>query len=258
MKFIKNKYLFFELIKIEFTQIYKRSFIGVAWIIFLPLVQSIIWIFLQKSGLLNPGKLDINYTAYILVGTLLWQLYAQSYDLLGNSISSSIRLHTQGFVPVLTVITAKFVLILVRFLISGFINMTIIILFLDVSLNIGAFLISIIPLAILCFSIGIFVSMIEVVSEDIYILGKEFNKVLLFLTPIIYSPKFDAPIVHTIIKFNPLTYLIGVPRDILLTGTSTVSLSTFSTMTVIVTILFAINLFVYNKRVRILIEKLIE
>lgn len=258
MKFLSNKYLLFELIKIEFTHNYKRSFVGVAWILFLPLIQSIMWIFLQQSGLLNPGKLEVNYISYILVGTLLWQLYNQSYDSLGNCISSSIRSLTQGYIPVLTIVIAKFSLILARFVISAVINMSIISYFSETVLNIPLFLIGIIPLVMFCLSIGIFMSMIEVVNEDVFILGKEFNKVLLFLTPIIYSPKFDSFIIHSIIRLNPLTYLIGVPRDYLLSAESDTSFSTFVIISAVLGILFCINLYVYNKRVRILIEKLIE
>jgi lipopolysaccharide transport system permease protein len=258
MSLLSNKYLILELIKIEFTQNYKRSFIGIGWMLFLPILQSIVWIFLQKSGLLNPGELKVNYIAYVLIGTLLWQLYNQSYDVLGNCINTSIKTFTQGFIPVFYIVTAKYTLILARFFISGAINIFLIYLFSEASLNIPLFLLSIIPFMLFCFTMGVFMSMIEVVNTDVYILGKEFNKFLLFLTPIIYSPKFDSTIIQNIIEYNPLSYFISIPRDLLLSNPNNFSMNIFYVLTGIVIVLFIVNLFVYNKRVSILIEKLIE
>jgi lipopolysaccharide transport system permease protein len=258
MNVLINKYLILELIKIEFTQNYKRSFVGLGWMLFLPIIQSFVWIFLQKSGLLNPGELKVNYIAYVLIGTLLWQLYNQSYDVLGNCINTSIKTFTQGFIPVFYIIAAKYTLIIARFAISGAINILLIYIFTEGSLNILWFVISIIPFMLFCFTMGIFMSMMEVVNTDLYILGKEFNKFLLFLTPIIYSPKFNSSIIQTIIEYNPLSYFIAIPRDLLLSNPNNFSMNIFYLLTGIVVVLFILNLLVYNKRVSILIEKLIE
>lgn len=258
MNFISNKYLILELIKIEFTQNYKRSFIGVSWMLFLPIIQSIVWIFLQRSGLLNPGELKVNYISYVLIGTLLWQLYNQSYDVLGNCINTSIKTFSQGFIPVFYIVIAKFSLIIARFIIAAIINFLIIFYFTDASLNIPLFIVLLIPFILFCFTMGIFMSMIEVVNTDVYILGKEFNKFLLFLTPIIYSPKFDSAIIQSIIEYNPLSYFIGIPRDLLFSDQSSFSMTTFYILTALVFILLIIILFIYNKRVSILIEKVIE
>ncbi len=40
----------------------------------------------------------------------------------------------------------------------------------------------------------------------------------MFVTPVIYSAKIDVPLLQTIIYYNPLTYLICGPRDLILYG----------------------------------------
>lgn len=257
MQLYKYRYLILELIKIEITQNYKRSFIGLSWLLFLPLLQSLVWIFLQMNGLLDPGDIGVNYIPYVLIGTCLWQLYNQSYDLLGNSISTSIKPLTQGNIPVYCVVIARFALVFIRFMISFFVNISLLKLFIDVELDILHFLLYIIPLIFFCMSVGMIISMIEVVNEDIYLVGKEFNKILLFLTPIIYSPKVEMNVIHKIIELNPLTYLICVPRSLLF-KIDTVSMDTFYSYSIAVMIFFSFCLLIYLKRARILIEKLIE
>ena len=55
----------------------------------------------------------------------------------------------------------------------------------------------------------------------LYYLNKMINVgmgLLLYLTPVIYSPKTQNPVLQQIIKWNPLTYLIGDARDAIIYG----------------------------------------
>jgi lipopolysaccharide transport system permease protein len=257
MSIYKYRFLILELIKIEITQNYKRSFIGISWIILLPLMQSLIWIFLQMNGIFNPGIVQSDYVTYVLIGTMLWQMYNFSFDTLGNSISTSIKPLIQGYIPVYTILISKFAMVLARFVVALLINIIIIKVVTGIELNVIGFLICTIPLMLFCLSIGMIVSMVEVVNEDIYTMGKEFNKVLLFLTPIIYAPNIDSKFIQTITSFNPLTYFICVPRSVL-SYTTSVPMSHFYMYTLGGVILFLLSSIVYSKRSRIVIEKLIE
>jgi|GEM_PF-3033909 len=257
MSVYKNRYLILALIKIEITQNYKRSFIGVSWMLLLPLMQSLVWIFLQMNGIFNPGVIQSDYIAFVLIGTMLWQMYNFSFDSIGNSISTSIKPLIQGYVPVYTILISKFAMVLVRFFITLIINLFIIKFFTGIELNVIGFLLFTIPLMLFCLSIGMVVSMVEVVNEDIYTLGKEFNKVLLFLTPIIYAPDMKSSFIQYITSSNPLTYLICIPRSILL-YTPTLSMNVYYSYSLGVLAIFILCAIIYSKRSRVVIEKLIE
>lgn len=258
MNLYKQRFLILELVRIEFTQNYKKSFFGLFWIIFLPIMQSMVWVFMQYNGLIDPGKIAVNYTAYVLISTLLWQLYNQSYDILGVSISSSIKPLTQGHVPILTIIISKYILILCRFILSLLVNSAIIYFLVETPINIFSFLLCSIPLAIFCVAIGMLFSMIEVVNQDLYILGKEFNKILLFLTPIIYSPNVSNWLIQKIIYYNPLNYLISLPRDLYFNLPIQTNLTPFYIVSATSIVLFLFILYLFQKRVRLLVEKIIE
>jgi len=257
MHFWDYRHYLLELVKVELTQNYKKSFLGVIWLIILPLMQSLVWIFLEKTHLLNPGILRVNYIAFVIIGTMSWQLYNYSFDQMGNSISSSVRALMQGYIPMILIVISRFSLIFVRFVLSFIVNVIIIYFFLDIKLHVFSFLISIIPLMIFCLSIGMIVSMIEVVSEDLFILGKEFNKILMFLTPIIYSPKVESSFLEYIISMNPLTYFISVPRSFLL-GEEQTLIDNYYKYCFITAIFFILSLILYTKKARVVVEKLVE
>jgi len=65
---------------------------------------------------------------------------------------------------------------------------------------------------------GLVVSVIGVVATD---LQKGFDFLLgmvLYITPIIYSPNVENHFLQSIIQWNPLTYLVGGVRDMIVYG----------------------------------------
>ncbi len=60
--------------------------------------------------------------------------------------------------------------------------------------------------------------MISVVAVDISRIINMALRLMMWVTPVIYSDKIENPIVQTLIKWNPLTYLVCSTRDIILYG----------------------------------------
>lgn len=253
----KHKYILAELIKIEITQNYKKSFLGVAWLFLLPLFQSGIWLFLKWNGLIHTGDIQTNYVAFILLSTSLWQLYNYTYDYIGNSITTSIKSLTQANIPLWTIIMARFAMTLFRFFISLIINVVIILIFITTDINLFGFLLLLIPYFIFCFGVGILTSMLEVISDDIYILGKEFNKLLYFITPIFYFNIDSDSLIGQLNKYNPLTYLISIPRSYFF-NLELIDKDTYLLISVSCMVVFAVIFIIYIKRARKLIEKIID
>jgi lipopolysaccharide transport system permease protein len=66
----------------------------------------------------------------------------------------------------------------------------------------------------------------------------------LFLTPVLY-PKPDIGLITSISKYNPVYYLVSVPRDIILTGHSN-DLIPYTIYSIISLILFLIFIFIFH------------
>ncbi|NDJ54375.1 MAG: ABC transporter permease, partial [Chloroflexi bacterium] len=74
------------------------------------------------------------------------------------------------------------------------------------------------PLFLLGGGIGLLTSMVTVLSIDFDQIVTRGLGLLLYLTPIIYSSDIDSELIQTLIRWNPLTYLVCSVRDIMIYG----------------------------------------
>jgi lipopolysaccharide transport system permease protein len=63
------------------------------------------------------------------------------------------------------------------------------------------------------------IAVIRVVAMDFATIVDEGMKLLMFLTPVVYTAKVEVSWLREIIVWNPLTYLIGFSRELLTRGT---------------------------------------
>ncbi len=76
----------------------------------------------------------------------------------------------------------------------------------------------VLPLFLLGAGLGLIMSVIGVVAPEVKTIWNLFLGFLIWVTPVIYSPNFDNPLLQKVIKWNPLTYLIGGVRDEIIYG----------------------------------------
>ena len=215
----RSRELIWQLFKRDFLAAYKKSFIGFAWVFIAPIAGIVTWVFLQKAGMLNPGDLDIPYPAYVLIGTSMWGLFMGFYGAAAGTLSAGRSLVMQVNYPHEALLFKQAAQHIAGFLVIFALNIGVLLCFRVVpSWGILVFPIVALPLFFLGSAMGLIVAMINVVAVDV---SKGINMVmglLLLGTPIIYSNKIEMPFVRTILKWNPLTYLICSCRDIIIKG----------------------------------------
>lgn len=79
----------------------------------------------------------------------------------------------------------------------------------------------------------------------------------MYITPVVYSNDVNSSLLQKIIKHNPLTYLISVPRDLLI-GIKPAYMQGFWISTLIVTLFFIIVVQFYYFSVNKIVEKILE
>jgi len=84
-----NKWLTYQLFKRDFIAVYKQSFIGILWVLLVPLVSVGTFIVLNQSGIFNIGEIDVPYPIYALLGMAFWQLFATGVVACSNSLVSA-------------------------------------------------------------------------------------------------------------------------------------------------------------------------
>jgi lipopolysaccharide transport system permease protein len=201
---------------------YKKSFLGMGWLIFTPVLGILSWVFMNFSGILAPGDVGTSYTAYVLIGTSLWGLFMNIYNGTSQALNSASGFIMQVKFPHDILVIKESLQQLCNFAIMFIIN--IIVLFLVgviPSWKIIFLPILLIPIFLAGASIGLFVSMLSIIAVDLQKFFSFMMSLLMFLTPIIYSDKLELKsydTLHKIVALNPMTYLICEVRNIIIHG----------------------------------------
>ncbi len=215
-------YRFFvrRLIEISLTTDYKRSFIGLTWLVILPLVSVVIWILLNGAGVISPGKTAIPYPAYVLLSTSIWGFFAEFYRSTSRVFITYGRMMSMVDFPRGTVLLEVLAVHLIRFAIPFSLNVIVLLLF-GVRFTWWALLfpLTLVPLLLAGAAVGLLVALLRIVAVDISNLADEGIRLLMFLTPVIYAPRINLGALSFIIELNPMTYLISFSRDLLTKGT---------------------------------------
>lgn len=216
----KYRFLIWQLVRVDILAGYKKSYIGILWMVIYPILSVIIWIILNSAGIIEPGESSIPYPAYVLLSTSIWGFFIGIYQTTSQIILQGGRIMIMNKFPQEVLMINKIIVHLILFAIPFIVNIIVLLLY-GVRLSWMSFLfpISLIPLLIAGLSLGLVVSILRVVAVDLVAVIDEFLKLLMFLTPIVYTPKLSISGLARFIEWNPLTYLIGFSRDLLVSGT---------------------------------------
>ena len=102
----------------------------------------------------------------------------------------------------------------------------------------------IIPVILLTFGLGLFLSILNGIARDTGNLVSIFITFFLFLTPVLYK-KPDTGILSVMSDYNPMYYLITFPRELILNGSS-VEFQGFLISTIISLLVFLLCLFFFH------------
>lgn len=216
---IDSRELIIQLFKRDFLMSNKKSFLGMSWLIITPIMGILSWVFMNVTGILTPGDVGIPYPAYVLLSTSIYGLFMSFYTGAAGTLQAGQGFINQVKFPHDALLVKQLLQQLANFLIS-FVLTIIVLLVFKVTPNwmIILFPILIIPMMLLGAGIGLISSVISVVASDIQKAIAFAMGLLMYVTPVIYSDKVSDPFLQTIIKWNPLTYLIGAVRDSMIYG----------------------------------------
>ncbi|MGH1434239.1 MAG: ABC transporter permease [Lewinella sp.] len=216
----KNAFLIWQLVKVNVTSTYKRSFIGLSWMVITPLLAVVAWVLLQGAGIMDPGDTAIPYPAYVLLSTSIWSFFLGAYQASSKVLVEGGRLMITIRFPHVVLIAEKVLVHMISFVIPFAINLIVLLLYgIPFTAWSVLFPLTLIPLLFVGVGLGLLVSLMRVVAVDLAMLVDKMVGFLMFLTPVIYAPKVSLPILATVVSYNPLTYLIGFSRDLLTAGT---------------------------------------
>lgn len=216
---VRSRELVFQLFKRDFFLPYKKSFLGIGWILLSPIIGIASWVFLNATGVLQPGDTGIPYPAYILISTSMWGLFMGFYSAAAGTLGAGTGFIMQVKYPHESLLLKQTAQHLASFLITFVLNI-ILLIFFGVAPTVGLLLfpLAIIPMFFLGAGLGLMISVISVVATDVTNFVNLGLSVLFYATPIIYASQDKDPLLQRINELNPLTYLVGGVRDLVIYG----------------------------------------
>lgn len=219
-RLVKNSFLVSQLVKVNIKRTYKRSFIGLSWMVITPIFSVIAWVLLHGAGIMSPGDTGIPYPAYVLLSTSIWAFFLGAYQSCSKVLMDGSRLIVTVHFPHEVLVLEKVVVHVINFIIPFMVNIVVLLLYgISFSWVSILFPLTLLPLLALGMSLGLVVALLRVVAVDLAQMVDRFMQLVMFITPVIYAPKVSMPGLATIVNFNPLTYLLGFSRELLTKGT---------------------------------------
>jgi lipopolysaccharide transport system permease protein len=199
------------------TQQYKKSFLGASWILLSPLISVLLWVLLNASGMFNPGSTPVPYVGFVFISNVIWNFFISFYKGISETYTGRGGELLQNNFPHIVVVAEKMVLAIINFAIPFTLSI-IVLVFFDVPFAWTSLLfpMALIPLVLMGSGLGLIFSVIKTVAVDFSTLFDNTIEVLKYITPIVYATTVSNATIKLIIHYNPLTYLIDFPRNILL------------------------------------------
>lgn len=234
---------------------YRQSLLGVLWAFVPPLITSAIFIILQSKAVINFGETTIPYPVYVLVGTLLWQLFADALNAPLRSVTAAKSMLAKINFPREALIVSAVYLVLFDLLIKLVILAIVFVLFRlhpTWALLLAPF--PMLTLVTLGVAVGLFLTPLGVLYTDIATSLPVIVQLLFFVTPVVYTPPESFPF-STIAYANPISPPLIAARDLIATGTIS-NVFPFLAVTILSLFLLFIAWVIYRVAMPIIIERM--
>jgi lipopolysaccharide transport system permease protein len=197
---------------------YRQSFLGLFWA-FLPAITTAIgFTIAADSKVLNIGKTDIPYPAYILISMTLWQTFLAALNSPMQAVASGKAIMSRINFPREALVLAKLGDVFFNFGIK-LIPVVILFIWLKIPITWSILLapVALIHLVMLGTAIGLFLAPISGLYQDISKALTIITGLWLFITPVVY-PLPKSGVFRTIVQLNPVTPLLVTTRELATTG----------------------------------------
>jgi ABC-type polysaccharide/polyol phosphate export permease len=200
----------------QLKQRYRRSLLGMGWVLVSPLLNTAVLSIAFNALFLNSIP---QYPVYVMVGLIAWNFFAQTTSLGIDAAVTGSSLLQRVYLPRSVFIVST--------LGSALINMGIaLIALLLVLLATGARLyvtsillpLAIVILALFTLGVTLVVAMLAVFVGDVVHLYQLMVQVLFFLTPIVYPSEIVPAKFRWLVQLNPMSLIVDLFRALLYRG----------------------------------------
>ncbi|MCP4269409.1 MAG: ABC transporter permease [Candidatus Brocadiaceae bacterium] len=256
---IKVRELLWNLTLRDLKVRYKQSVLGIAWAMFIPLSQMLVFTFIVNRGII-PINTDLPYAVFVYCGLLPWQFFSTSTNAAVNSLVANQSLVTKIYMPAEVFPISNILASFVDFLVGSVILVGLMVYFSmtgnPVVISWTVLFVFPIILVQMVFSLGLgfFLAMGNLFFRDIRYVFTVVIMLWMFASSVIYPMKTSDPTIQMLLNLNPMTPILNAYRDVLLRGILP-DWGTFGYSALVATVLFFAGWTVFYKMQYIFAEK---
>lgn len=234
---------------------YRQTALGLLWAFILPLANTLVWIFLNSTGVVTMRDTSVPYPVYVFTGTMLWAIFMDAANaplqqttaakpMLAKINFPREALIVSGIYQTLFGAAIKLAVLIPAILLLGVMP--------DWSLLL--FPLALLSLILAGTTLGLLLTPVGMLYTDI---GKSFPllmQFLMYLSPVVYAIPADGWAAKVLLA-NPLTPLLTNARN-WLTGSPTEFIAYFIGINLVCMAMLLVLWVVYRAAMPILIERM--
>jgi lipopolysaccharide transport system permease protein len=212
-EFVKYQELIYTFVWRDLKVRYKQTFLGVAWVVFQPLITTIIFS-LVFGGLSKNLTPNLPFPIFVLIGLVFWIFFSNSLIQASNSLLENEEIIKKVYFPKIILPLTKIITGLIDFMITFLLLLVTILVFhfsISISFILWAFL-SLIIVTLASLGLGFFLSALNLKYRDVKYILPFLIQILIFVSPVIYSLNSFTSNIKLILALNPLTGPIETTR----------------------------------------------
>lgn len=203
----------------DVTAQYRQSLLGVVWAFIPPVVTSLIFVALRSSNLVNLGETEVPYPVFVLVGTILWQVFVESINAPLKVVTAAKPMMAKiSFAREALVVSALFTVLyglVIKLIVIGGV---LVVFRVQPTWGLLLALGPILTIVAVGMCLGLLLTPFGLLYGDVATGLPVATQLLFFVTPVVYVPP-DTPIFRVIGMLNPVAVPLEAARDLLTQGT---------------------------------------
>ena len=214
-----SRHVLWHLFVRDFVAGFRQKLFGYFWIVLLPLTGIASFVFMEVTGILNPGPTEIPYPIYVFIGTSIWGTFITAMTTVASGLINNADLVMRTNIPKMGLAVTGLASIAYNLLVSVLVLVLLMALFGRLPSIWGIFYpLAVIPILLIGVGVGLILSVIGAVARDVTGMFVTFVNLVMYLTPVVYTAQFNNRWLQLIVRWNPLTYLVDTPRALFAVG----------------------------------------
>ena len=214
-----SRHVLWHLFVRDFVAGFRQKLLGYLWIVLVPLIGIASFVFMQWTGILNPGQTEFPYPIYVFIGTTIWGLFINAMTVVANGLISNTDLVMRTNIPKIGLAVTGLATLSYNLLVNLVVLVLLLFAFrLTPSIWSVLYPLTVLPIIMLGVGLGLILSVVGAVARDVTGMFSTLINLVMYITPVVYTAQFANPYLQEAVRWNPLTYLVDAPRSLFVLG----------------------------------------